>query len=179
VIEKIICCGFGGQGIMVMGKFLSNLAIEADKFTTYLPAYGAEVRGGTAHCMVIISDEEICAPFVSVADTAIIMNEPSLSKFENRIAPGGLLLLNESLISSLPRRKDIEVLKVPFSDIAVKLGNIRCANTVALGTYLSSKNIAPKEKIDLVMDKMLGGLKQEVIEINRKALREGMKYDKS
>jgi 2-oxoglutarate ferredoxin oxidoreductase subunit gamma len=176
--EKIICCGFGGQGIMVMGKFLSNLALETGRFTTYFPAYGAEVRGGTAHCMVIISDEEIFSPFVELADTLIVMNGPSLTKFKKRIKDGGLMLLNKSLVNSKPEGDNLKLIEAPFTDIAIKLGNIKCANTVALGAYLSTKKIFTEEAISKVMDKMLSGLSKEIVEVNHKALREGMKYGK-
>lgn len=177
--EKIICSGFGGQGIMVMGKFLSYVALEAGKFTTYLPAYGAEVRGGTAHCMVTISDSEIYSPYIDEADAVIVMNEPSVRKFENRIKKEGVLIINKSLVSVKSRRDDLKIIEVPFTEIATRLGNIKCANTVALGTYLSAKSIAPKKTIDAVLSKMLAGLRPEIFEVNREAIKEGFSYGKS
>lgn len=177
--EKIICAGSGGQGIMVMGKFLSTLALETGKFTTYLPAYGAEVRGGTAHCMVVISDKEIFSPFVDKADTAIIMNEPSLEKFKNRLKKGGVLLLNKSLIGASFGAKGADIRQIPFTQIATDLGNIKCANTVALGAYLAIRKIADANVIDAVLDKMLAGLSTEIVKVNRAALKEGMRSIKN
>ncbi len=164
---------------MVMGKFLSYVALEADKFTAYLPAYGAEVRGGTAHCMVTISDSEIYSPYVAEADAVIVMNEPSIRKFENRIKKEGLLIINKSLVSTKSNRADLKIVEVPFTEIAARLGNIKCANTVALGTYLSIKSIAPKKAISTVLNKMLAGLRPEIFEVNRKAIEEGFNYGKS
>ncbi|MFQ5681170.1 MAG: 2-oxoacid:acceptor oxidoreductase family protein [Candidatus Omnitrophota bacterium] len=171
--EKVICAGFGGQGIMVMGKFLANLGLATGRFVTYLPAYGAEVRGGAAHCAVIISDEEIYSPFVEQADTAIMMNGPSLARFAARVRPKGMILLNASLSAPPRRRGNPGVLPLPFSDIAADLGNIKCANTVALGAYLAIKNIAAAAAVDKVLDKMLSGLSREIIEVNRKAIERG------
>lgn len=163
---------------MVMGKFLSILALEMGKFTTYLPAYGAEVRGGTAHCMVIISDEEIYSPLIEKADTAIIMNEPSLVKFENRVKKGGDLFINNSLANIKPEREDLTIREVPFTSLAQEAGNIKCANTVALGAYLAHKKIASEKEIYAVLDKMLSGLSENIIAVNEKALERGMKYGK-
>lgn len=164
---------------MIMGKFLSYLALEIGKFTTYLPAYGAEVRGGTAHCMVIISDSEIYSPFIEKADTVIVMNEPSLTKFEKRARKSGLFLINKSLISRRPKRKDCTIKKAPFTEIASSLGNIKCANTVALGAYLAIKKIASTKEIHTVLDKMLSGLNPDIVQVNEQALQKGMSYGKS
>ena len=103
--EKIIIAGSGGQGVMLLGKILAETAMQENKFVTWLPAYGAEVRGGTSHCMVIISDKEIGSPYVDKADTLIIMNQPSLERFKERRAPQGLLLINSSLASGYPKGK--------------------------------------------------------------------------
>lgn len=161
---------------MVMGKFFSYLALEMGKFTTYLPAYGAEVRGGTAHCMIIICDEEIYSPFVETADTLIIMNEPSLVRFGNRIKPGGTVFINKSLINQRLQRKDIKIVEIPFTDIAQDAGNMKCANTVALGAYLAEKKLTRLKEVKLVLDKMLAGLSSAIIKINSAALERGMDY---
>lgn len=161
---------------MVMGKFLSNLALETGMFTTYLPAYGAEVRGGTAHCMVIISDEEIFSPFIDSADTLIIMNEPSLVKFKERIKQNGTLFINKSLVKSKFEHSSARIIEVPFTDIAAELGNAKCANTVALGAYLAVKKFTDSRAIGIVLNKMLSGLSPEIITVNNKALERGMDY---
>lgn len=171
--EKIICCGFGGQGILVMGKFFSNLAIETGMHTTYLPAYGTEVRGGTAHCMITISDDEIYSPLIEKADTVIAMNEPSMIKFEKKVRPGGLMLINKSLINTNPTRKNLKIIKYPFTETAAELGNIKCANSVALGAFLSIKKIAGHKSIYNVLDSMLSGLRPEIYDVNLKAFEKG------
>lgn len=162
---------------MVMSKFLSNLAVEAGMFTTYLPAYGAEVRGGTAHCMIIISGEEIYSPLIDKADTAIIMNEPSLVRFEGRLKKGGILFLNKSLINIKPKRDDLRIVEIPFTDIAQETGNMKCANTVALGAYLAYKKIASSRQAEIVLEKMLEGLSKEIIAVNKKAFERGLSYE--
>lgn len=138
--EEIICAGFGGQGILLLGKFLALCAMKEDKFTTWMPSYGAEVRGGTAYSMIIISDEPIPSPVVSSPDTAIVMNAPSFRKFKDRVKKGGLLLINSSLAekaAGVPKRK---IIKIPFTEIASGLGNVKVANMVAAGAYIKKTN---------------------------------------
>lgn len=171
--EEIICAGFGGQGIMLLGKFMAYGAMEKGLNTTWLPSYGAEVRGGTAHSMVVISKDEIASPVISRCDTAIIMNGPSLDKFLSKIKPKGMLILNSSLAGDSIKRKDITVVKVPMTEIAHKLGNVRVANMVALGVYMKKKKIFSKNTI-------INGIKiafpgnKKLIDINKKALEEGL-----
>ncbi len=171
--ETIICAGFGGQGIMVLGKVLANAGMARDLHVTWLPSYGAEVRGGTAHSMVRISSEEIASPVVSKADTAIIMNGPSLDKFEDRIVPGGFLILNTSMVGREVRRDDIEVIKAPLTEDAIKLGNVRVANMIAAGIFAAKKGIFNKEVLVNVMKKMATG-REEIIPANIKAVERGM-----
>ncbi len=161
--ERIIIAGAGGQGIMLLGKVLAEAAMLEDKFVTWLPAYGAEVRGGKAFCMVIISDKEIGSPYISKADSLIIMNEPSLQHFKNRLVENGLLVLNSSLA------KDVKEQGYPFTDTALKLGNIKVANIVALGSYLALKNTLSWKTISEVIKKMAPKDKPELVEINQKA----------
>ncbi len=174
MIEKIIIAGAGGQGIMLLGKVLAEAGLKQDKFITWFPSYGAEVRGGAAYCMVVISDEEISSPYVEKADTLIVMNEPSLEKFKNRIKNKGLFIVNSSLVSRSVDKKDVEVIKQPFTDIALKLGNIRIANMVVLGCYIAKKKIIDKENIFKVMDEIAPPDKRNLIAINKKALEEGI-----
>lgn len=133
--EKIIIAGSGGQGIMLLGKIIAESAMHEDKFVTWLPAYGAEVRGGTAHCMVIISDQEIGSPYVEKVDTLIVLNEPSLVKFKSRLTNKSLLIANSSLIED----KSVKGEYHSFTDMAIKLGNVKVANMVALGYFISCK----------------------------------------
>ncbi len=174
MIEQIIIAGAGGQGIMLLGKVLAQAAMEENKYVTWLPAYGAEVRGGTAHCTVVISDQEIGSPHIDKPDTLIIMNSPSLEKFKDRIRNKGLLIMNSSLAAKYAH-KNVDIVSQPFTDLAVKLGNIKVANMVALGCYISHKNIVQAKTMLRVISQMAPLDKKDLIEINQKALKEGMR----
>ena len=140
--HEIIMAGFGGQGVMAMGKILVEAAMEEGKNVSWLPSYGPEMRGGTANCSVIVSDEPIGAPIVTEATAAIVMNRPSLDKFENDVIPGGALFINSSLIDKKASRDDIKVYYVPANDIANELGTDKVANIVMLGAYLQVSGAA-------------------------------------
>jgi len=170
--EKIIIAGAGGQGVMLLGKVLARAAMREDRFVTWLPSYGAEVRGGTSHSMVIISDREIGSPYIERPDSLIIMNAPSLERFKNRIANKGLLIINSSLVSRYTD-KNLHVLQYPFTDIAIKLGNIRVANMVALGCFIAQKKVVGLKSISRVISDIAPEGKKHLIEINKKALQEG------
>ncbi|MDD4894415.1 MAG: 2-oxoacid:acceptor oxidoreductase family protein [Candidatus Omnitrophica bacterium] len=176
MLEKVIIAGSGGQGIMLLGKVLAEAAMKEGKYVTWLPSYGAEVRGGSAHCMVIISDEEIGSPYIDKADTLIIMNEPSLRKLGKRIKNKGLLIINSSLAGDAPcAGKNTRIVKHPFTDLAVSLGNIKIANMAALGCFIRQKNIVGEKSVSAVIMAMAPKGKEALIEINQKALIEGMK----
>lgn len=172
--EEIICAGFGGQGIMFLGKLIAFGAMHKGFKVTWMPSYGAEVRGGTAHSMVVISNEEIASPVVSLCDTAVIMNRPSFDKFLFRIRPKGVLILNSSLADTKSDRKDINIFKIPMTDIAHNLGNVRVANMVALGVYLKKKRLFSKDIIIEGIKKAFPEDK-ELVSLNIKALEEGLK----
>lgn len=173
--ERIIIAGAGGQGIMLLGKVLGMAAMRKEKYVTWLPSYGAEVRGGTAHCMVVISDKEIGSPYIDKADTLIIMNKPSLERFKSRLKDKGLVLINSSLADRCPRRNS-RVLACPFTELAMKLGNIKVANMVALGAFLSQrKNFDLKDIFGVISDIAPKG-KRDLIEVNKRALEKGAKY---
>ena len=172
MIEKIIISGAGGQGIMLLGKVLADAAMREKKFVTWLPSYGAEVRGGTAYCMVVISDTEIGSPFIDKADTLIIMNAPSLERFKSHISARGLLITNSSLAPRYVKGR-LKVLHHAFTDIALKLGNIKVANMVALGVFMSQKKIVSLDTVLKVFQDMAPQGKKELIEINAQALKEG------
>ena len=171
--ERIIIAGSGGQGIMLLGKVLAQTAMREDKFITWLPAYGPEVRGGAAHCMVIISDSEIGSPHINKADTLIIMNQPSLAKFKNRLKDNGLMVLNTSLAKEEVGCK-IRLAQGKFTDIAIELGNIKVANIVALGSYLANKRTLAVENILSTMKEMAPADKPELLKVNQEALKKGM-----
>jgi len=174
MIERIIIAGAGGQGIMLLGKVLAEAVMKENKYVTWLPSYGAEVRGGTAHCMVVISDQEIGSPYIDRPDTLIIMNGPSLERFKNRIRNKGLLIINSSLATD-GDYKNAHTLRYPFTDIAINLGNIKIANMVALGCFVAQKNIVEAKSILEVISEIAPSDKKNLIEINQKALKEGMK----
>ena len=158
---------------MLLGKVLATAAMRENKYVTWLPAYGAEVRGGTAHCMVIISDKEIASPYIDKADTLIIMNKPSFKKFKNRIKIKGLSIINSSLVS-LNNDRNKRILKYPFTDIAARLGNIRVANMVVLGCFIAHKNIVEAKSVFEAVSDIAPSDRKNLIEINKKALEEGM-----
>ncbi|MFH1269529.1 MAG: 2-oxoacid:acceptor oxidoreductase family protein [Candidatus Omnitrophota bacterium] len=176
VPEKIIIAGSGGQGIMLLGKVLAEAVMLEGKYVTWIPSYGAEVRGGTAHCMVVISDTEIGSPYIEKADTLIIMNGPSLERFRGRVKDKGLLIVNSSLAAS-PKgiTKGTRVLEHPFTDLAVGLGNIKIANMVALGCFIGHKKIVEAKSVLAAIQAIAPQDKRGLIEINQKALSEGMK----
>ena len=172
--ERIIIAGAGGQGIMLLGKILATSAMEGGKFVTWLPSYGAEVRGGTAHCSIVISDEEIGSPYIKEADTLIVMNNPSLIKFKSRLKNKGLLIANSSLADNIPDKK-FNVLSFPFTDIASNLGNIRIANMVALGVYSQTSKTISANKTLRVIEQIAPSDKKDLVKINQDALKEGVR----
>lgn len=172
--ERIIIAGAGGQGIMLLGKILAVSAMEEGKFVTWLPSYGAEVRGGTAHCSVILSDEEIGSPYIKAADALIVMNNPSLVKFKSRLRNKGLLIANSSLADGISDTQ-FTVFSFPFTDIASNLGNMRIANMVALGVYAQAAKTVSINKILHVIEKIAPPDKKDLIKINQDALKEGMR----
>jgi len=176
VLLKTIFAGFGGQGVLSMGLNLAEAAMLEGKNVTYLPSYGAEVRGGTANCTVAISDEDIASPIASSPDFAVVMNQPSLVRFQNQIESGGVLFLNSSLIDMEVSRGDIEVVSVSANRIADELGSPRSANMVMLGAFTRRSNLV---SLDSVVQGLRTALKnrQKLIAINREALMSG--YDLS
>jgi 2-oxoglutarate ferredoxin oxidoreductase subunit gamma len=172
MIERIIIAGSGGQGVMLLGKVLAEAAMRQGSQVTYLPAYGAEVRGGTSHCMITISDQQIGSPYVTQADSLIILNNPSLEKFKSKVKTNGLLVINSSLVK-IEKQANVKILQFPFTDIAIRLGNIKVANMVALGSYLAAKKIIKTKNMLEVFKFMAPAGNLKILEINQKALAEG------
>jgi 2-oxoglutarate ferredoxin oxidoreductase subunit gamma len=170
--ERIICAGFGGQGVMAMGKVLAISALREGKFATWLPSYGAEVRGGTAHCMVVISDEPIGSPLIERADTLIILNDPSLRRFKTAIRDKGLLLVNSSLADCKGTSRRLHVVQVPATDMAHTIGLDRVANTVMIGLYLGLKKIIALSAMEKAIEEVLAQ-KEKLVAMNKRALEEG------
>lgn len=173
--QGIRISGFGGQGVISAGVLLAYTGIIENKNVSFFPSYGAEMRGGTANCSVVIASDEVDTPIVSSPDTVIVLNEPSLAKFEPMVKPGGILIVNTSLIKTEPKRKDIKVIKVPCNEIADKLGNAKVMNMVALGVFAKATGALTIESIGKALPKVYKKLKPEVIELNIKALNEGAK----
>jgi 2-oxoglutarate ferredoxin oxidoreductase subunit gamma len=169
---EILLSGFGGQGIMLMGKLLAQAGLVSRKNVTWMPSYGAEVRGGTAYSMTKISDREIANPIVTAPDILVAMNEPSLVKYEGLLKPKGLLILNKSLIKSKPKRKDITVISIPMTQMASKLGSVRSANMVALGALLKRSKLFPLRVVTGALREMLGG-KEDLFILNKKVIEKG------
>ncbi len=177
--QQVIIAGFGGQGIMSMGQLLTYAGMLEGKNVSWLPSYGPEMRGGTANCNVILSDTPVGSPVVTEADTAIIMNLPSLDKFQNSVVKDGILLINSSLVDKKTSRDDVRVYEIPVNRIADELGNAKVANMVMLGAYLELTNIVSTESIIESLRKVLGPSKEDLIPVNEEALKQGAQAVKS
>lgn len=173
MLIKTIFAGFGGQGVLSMGLNLAQAAMQEGKHVTYLPAYGAEVRGGTANCTVAISDEEIASPVASSPEFVVAMNQPSLLRFQNQIDSGGVVFLNTSLIEAEVLRGNVEVVKVAANQVAEELGSARSANMVMLGAFVKKSGLVSMGTIEEVVKTMLGAKNARLFEVNRKALLAG------
>ena len=171
--QGIRIAGFVGQGVVSAGILLAQAGVENKKNASWLPSYGPEMRGGTANCSVVVTDGEVYTPIVSAPDTVIVMNEPSLPKFEPLLKKGGLLILNSSLINSRPTRKDITTICVPCNEIARKVGMDRIANLVALGAFIKLTGAVTLESVEHAMKKVYKRAKPEMLELNKKALEAG------
>ena len=175
--EEVIIAGFGGQGIISAGKLLAQTAMKAGREVTYMPSYGAEVRGGTANCMVAISNEPIANPVVTKPGSLIAMSKASLNKFGPRIKPGGLLVVNSSKIDSLPELDEsIRVVAVPIDDLAAELGSPRSANMVAIGAYLQSKGCFTPDDAAGALPDVLAKRHHDTLGVNTQALRRGAEF---
>lgn len=170
--EEIFCAGFGGQGIMFMGKLFAGAALIAGRRVTWMPSYGAEVRGGTAYSMVKISKKEIANPVITRPNMLIVMNRPSLVKYEDKLKEGGVLISNKSLIAERPKRKGIKIVHIPMTVLASSLGNIKCANMVAVGALVKRSKMITLRNVIAALREVLKG-KEELFLLNKKALEKG------
>lgn len=168
--HEVIIAGFGGQGILSMGQTLAYSAMIENKEVSWMPSYGPEMRGGTANCIVIISTSRISSPIVSRFDSAIVLNQPSLDKFEAEVKPGGLLIYEESSIINPPIRTDIECLGVPAMEEAQKLNKKQVANMIILGAFLEKKPIVKIENVLSALKKVLPERHHHLIPLNEQAL---------
>jgi len=143
----IICAGFGGQGVLTMGLILANCAMLAENEVTWIPSYGAEMRGGTANCSIKIGKEPIASPYINKTDVLIAMNEPSLKKFENDVISGGTIIVNSSIVKEKIKRSDVRVINVDANEIAINLNNLRAVNLIVLGTFAGATGLFTKDEM--------------------------------
>src|SRR5574344_687749 len=176
--EEIIIAGFGGQGVLSMGKILAYSGVMQDKEVSWMPSYGPEMRGGTANVSVIISDERISSPIISTFDTAIILNQQSLDKFEKSVKPGGVLIYDPNGITHHPTRTDISVYRVEATDTAAAMNNAKTFNMIVLGAYLKVKPIVTMENVVKALEKSLPTRHHNLIPMNKEAILKGMEIVK-
>lgn len=170
---EIVLAGFGGQGILFLGKMIATAGMLEGKEVSWIPSYGPEMRGGTANCSVVVSDRRIGSPVVSHPNVLVAMNRPSLEKFESRMQPGGFLLINKTLIEIPHTRADIDVAYVDITGIAGELGNPRLANIVALGALVGRLPIVGRDGVMAALKKELVGKKAALLDLNTAALDAG------
>jgi 2-oxoglutarate ferredoxin oxidoreductase subunit gamma len=171
--QDVMIAGFGGQGVLLAGKLLAYAGMLEGKHVTWFPSYGAEIRGGTANCTVIISSEEIGSPVVQKPSAMMIFNEASFKKFEKRIRQNGQLFLNTSLVQAAPTRSDLTRIEVKANDIAEDLGDIRISNMVMLGAFLKKTSVVTMDSVIAAIREVLPARRQSLIPLNENALRRG------
>jgi 2-oxoglutarate ferredoxin oxidoreductase subunit gamma len=174
--EEVIISGFGGQGTLFAGQLLTYSGMDEGWHVTWIPSYGPEMRGGTAHCIVIISDDDIGSPIIRQPTVAIVMNPPSMEKYETLVKPGGLLVANSTLIRAQATRDDITAVYVPANELAAELGNVKMANVVLLGAMLGTRELLPIESIKRTLDEHIPERRKHIIEPNKRALDRGIGY---
>jgi len=173
MFEEIVCAGFGGQGIMLLGKLLAQLGLDAGYHVTWMPSYGAEVRGGTAHSMVTISTQPIASPLIFKPKVALIMNGPSLDKFESKIKKNGLAIINTSMIGRHPKRRDIRLFELPVTAIAEEIGNAKVQNMIMLGAYLQVSGMFSLKQANVSLKEGLPKHRWGMLKLNQDALKRG------
>ncbi|KJS88389.1 MAG: 2-oxoacid:ferredoxin oxidoreductase subunit gamma [Peptococcaceae bacterium BICA1-8] len=173
-MHELLLAGFGGQGVMLMGKILAYAGMKEEKQVMFIPSYGSEMRGGTANCSVILSEEEIDAPVVSKPTVLVAMNTPSFDKFESSVKENGIIILNSSLITKETTRENVKIVKVPASDIAKGLGNERIINMVLLGTLIAVTNCVKVGSIMASLKEILPPHRHNLLPLNQKAIEDAM-----
>ncbi|MCL4870490.1 MAG: 2-oxoacid:acceptor oxidoreductase family protein [Anaerolineae bacterium] len=170
---SIIIAGFGGQGVLFAGQLLAYAGMDAGKNVTWIPSYGPEMRGGTANCTVIISDQPIGAPIVAQPDVAVVLNQPSFDKYVNLVKPGGLLLVNSSLVTSVCGRDDIQTAYIAANTLAEEAGNVKLLNMALLGALLARRPILTLEQLEQSLVNHVGASKAHLLELNKQVLQRG------
>lgn len=172
----IVFSGFGGQGVQAAGKLIAYAGMLENKYVSFLPSYGPEMRGGTSNCHVIVSDEPVGSPILNSATALIAMNRPSLDKFENFVVPGGVIIVDSSLVNRKPVRTDVKVFEIPATKIASDMGNMTFANIIMLGKLMKETGVVSKEYFEMGLKKVLPLKKHNLIPEEMKALEIGMNY---
>ena len=172
--REIILSGFGGQGVMSIGKNLAEAGVVEGLEVSWVPSYGPEMRGGTANCSVVLSDKPVGSPVFARCTELIALNEPSLIKFEPALQPGGIAFINSSIVPDKVTRDDIRAIYVPCDAIAAELGNPKVANMVMLGAYVGATRVLKPETIEEMIQEMFAGPKAKFIPLNIEAFRRGM-----
>jgi len=171
--ESVIMSGFGGQGILLMGQLLCYAGMHEGKNVTWMPSYGPEMRGGTANCTVMLSQERVGSPVTRHPSSLIAMNKPSLDKFESVLQPGGFLVINSSLVERDSQRSDCRIIKVPANKIAEEVGTLQVTNMAALGAYVGEREVVSLESVIVALRRMIPEHRQELLAVNEEALRRG------
>ena len=174
--EEIIISGFGGQGALFAGQLLTYTGMDEGCHVSWIPSYGPEMRGGTAHCTVILSDDDIGSPIIRQPSVCIVMNPPSMDKYDPLVRPGGLLVVNSTLVRARSQRDDITVIYVPANELAAELGNVKMANVVLLGAMLGAREILSIASIKRTMDEHIPQRRKHIIAPNKRALDRGVQY---
>lgn len=173
-MEKgVVISGFGGQGVMLAGELLAEAGKDENKFVTFLPSYGPEMRGGTANCHVIVSDSNIASPLIGYPEATIVLNLPSLDKFEPLMKKNGILIINKTLVPREVKRNDVRVLQIDAQQVAEELGNQKVVNMIMLGAYVEIEKPVKIESLKKALKSLLTGRKESLVEINKKALDRG------
>ena len=175
--QEVIIAGFGGQGVMFAGRLIASAGMVDEKEVSWLPSYGPEMRGGTANCHVIVSDEPVGSPIIINPTTLIALNRPSLDKFEDTVLPDGLLIVDNSLVDRKPTRTDVKVVEIPATQLAVDMGEGKLANMVILGKWIRETGLVSMETVKKALKKAVPAGKEKLIELNIKALEIGYNYE--
>jgi 2-oxoglutarate ferredoxin oxidoreductase subunit gamma len=175
-MEQILIAGFGGQGILSTGMLLAHAGMLEDKQVAWIPSYGPEMRGGTANCGITIANEEISSPLVTEPTTLIVMNRPSLEKFEKEVVSGGRILINSSLVDYDVKRDDVLVMKIPANKLAEEIGNLRVANNIILGALIKLTSIVTIDSVVESLKAVLPPRRHNMIPANREALERGFQF---
>jgi 2-oxoglutarate ferredoxin oxidoreductase subunit gamma len=174
--EEIVFSGFGGQGALFAGQLITYAGMDSGWQVTWIPSYGPEMRGGTANCTVVMSDEPIGSPVIRNPTIAVVLNPESMDKYEPLVTSAGLLVINATLVRRVPTRKDITAICIPANELAAELGNVKMANVVLLGAMLATKPVVSLAAVEKVLEEHMEGTKRRFIEPNKRALHRGAEY---